>query len=101
MATRRRVLLSSAAAAASVWVPAGAHAFRIVEPSQGVRETYRTACTSSRYHEEIVEDVLRDLAERGIEIGERDVRGFLAARSCPWCGCSVAARTRPPTGSRE
>ena len=101
MATRRRFFLSSAAAALSVGLPAGAHAFRRVEPNQDVQRIYQGVCASSRYHEEIVDRVVRDLADQGIQIGEPDVRTILAVRTCPLCGCSVAARTRPPSEAGE
>lgn len=95
MESRRRFFLSSAAAALSIGAPVGAHAFRWVEPSQEVRETYQGLCSSSRYHEDVIDDVLRDLAAQGIDMGEPEVRSVLAARTCPLCGCSVAARTKP------
>jgi hypothetical protein len=34
-------------------------------------------------------------------MGERDVRQILAVRTCPLCGCSVAARTKPDAPSGE
>ena len=95
METRRRFFLSSAMTVLSVGAPTGAYAFRWVEPNQQVKDSYRSVCSSSRYHEDIIDNVLQDLAVQGIDIGESDVRNVLAARTCPLCGCSVAARTKP------
>jgi hypothetical protein len=64
-------------------------------------DAIQSACTTSRYHEDLVDNVLRDLAAQGIEMGERDVRQILAVRTCPLCGCSVAARTKPDAPSGE
>lgn len=99
MANRRRFVFTSAAVVLTLGAPAGARAFRLVEPGPDALEAIQSACTSSRYHEDLVDNVLRDLAAQGIEMGERDVRQILAVRSCPLCGCSVAARTHPPAGS--
>ena len=75
---------------------ASARAFRLVEPTPDALDALQSACTTSRYHEDLVDNVLRDLAAQGIEMGERDVRQVLAVRSCPLCGCSVTARTQMP-----
>ena len=99
MANRRRFVFTSAAVVLTLGAPAGARAFRLVEPGPDALEAIQSACTSSRYHEDLVDNVLRDLAAQGIEMGERDVRQILAVRSCPLCGCSVAARTSSPAES--
>lgn len=96
MANRRRFVFQSAAVVLTLGAPAGARAFRLVEPGPDALDAIQSACTSSRYHEDLVDNVLRDLAAQGIEMGDRDVRQILAVRSCPLCGCSVAARTHPP-----
>ena len=94
MANRRRFVVQSAAVILTLGAPAGARAFRLVEPDAEAMDALQNACTSSRYHEDIVDNVLRDLAAQGIDMGERDVRQILAVRTCPLCGCSVAARTQ-------
>lgn len=96
MANRRRFVFQSAAVVLTLGAPAGARAFRLVEPGPDALDAIQSACTSSRYHEDLVDNVLRDLAAQGIEMGDRDVRQILAVRSCPLCGCSVAGRTHPP-----
>ena len=101
MESRRKFLFSSATALVSVGAPAGAFAFRWVEPNQQVKDSYRSVCSSSRYHEDMIDDVLEELAAQGIDMGESDVRIALATRSCPLCGCSVAARTKPARPSGE
>ena len=101
MSNRRRFLVTSAAGALSLGAPVTARAFRLVEPAPEVLDAYRTGCTTSRYHEELIDDVLRDLAAQGIDMDESEVRGVLAARTCPLCGCSVAARTKPTGPSGE
>lgn len=101
MHTRRRFLLSTVGVAAAAGAPASARAFRFVEPSPKARETYRAACTSSRYHEGLVERVRDDLAAQGLDLSADELRALLASRTCPLCGCSVAARTQAPPGSRE
>jgi hypothetical protein len=101
MECRRKFLFLSATAMVSVGAPAGALAFRWVEPNQQVKDSYRSVCSSSRYHEDMIDNVLQELAAQGIDMGESDVRSALAARSCPLCGCSVAARTKPARPSSE
>ncbi len=96
MANRRRFVFQSAAVVLTLGAPVGARAFRLVEPGPDAIDAIQNACTTTRYHEDIVDNVLRDLAAQGIEMGERDVRQILAVRTCPLCGCSVAARTRSP-----
>jgi hypothetical protein len=95
MANRRRFVFQSAAVILTLGAPAGARAFRLVEPGPEAMDAIQSACTTSRYHEDLVDNVLRDLAAQGIEMGERDVRQILAVRTCPLCGCSVTARTKP------
>jgi hypothetical protein len=97
MANRRRFVYQSAAVVLTLGAPASARAFRLVEPTPDALDALQSACTTSRYHEDLVDNVLRDLAAQGIEMGERDVRQVLAVRSCPLCGCSVTARTKPGT----
>lgn len=96
MANRRRFVFQSAAVVLTLGAPAGARAFRLVEPGPDALDAIESACTTSRFHEDLVDNVLRDLAAQGIEMGEGDVRKILAVRTCPLCGCSVAARTTPP-----
>jgi hypothetical protein len=101
MENRRSFFFSSATAILSIGAPASAYAFRWVEPNQQVKDTYRNVCSSSRYHEDIIDNVLRDLAAQGIDIGESDIRSVLSARNCPLCGCSVTARTKSARPSGE
>ncbi|MBK1696583.1 hypothetical protein [Rhodovibrio salinarum] len=101
MTSRRRFFLSSAAMAIAAGVPVSASAFRRVDPTPEAQRGYQAACSSSRYHEDLIDQVVQNLEKQGMEIGESDVRNLLAARTCPWCGCSVATRTRPTPESGE
>ena len=101
MANRRRFVVQSAAVVLTLGAPAGARAFRLVEPRPDALDALQNACTSSRYHEDMIDNVLQELAAQGIDMGESDVRSALAVRSCPLCGCSVAARTKPAGPTSE
>jgi predicted naringenin-chalcone synthase len=92
MTTRRRFVVSALGAAGAAAGPAAAHAFRVVEPDAELRAAYAEACSSRFYHQDLVAEVVRQFSDQGRAVASEEVRAALAAKTCPWCGCSVALR---------
>lgn len=96
-ADRRRFVASVATVTAgAAALPASARAFSYVEPGTAVRESYANACNRRAFHDELVADVRRTLAEQGHDIGEDTVRAALETLSCPLCGCRLSAAVDAP-----
>jgi hypothetical protein len=97
----RRRLLTGLAAAPVLTTAAGARAFTIEPLDPAAAEAYRTACTARHpaYHEELVDELVAELRDRGVETDRAAVRQALSAASCPLCGCTLAALPEGPSGS--
>ncbi len=99
MANDRRTLLQLGGfALAAAFVPGRARALRVEEMDVPRQRLLIAACETRTAHQKVVEDLLRQIEGSGAS--EEQARMRVAAMSCPFCGCNLAA-IGAPIGDEE
>jgi hypothetical protein len=94
MANDRRTLLQlGGITLAAALLPGSARALRVEELDVPRQRLLMAACETRSAHEKVIADLMRQI--EGTGANEEQARGRVAAMSCPFCGCNLAAVSAP------
>ncbi|MBI3505373.1 MAG: hypothetical protein HY059_11065, partial [Proteobacteria bacterium] len=86
---RRSLLRLGGGTLAATLVPGGAWALRVEEMDVPRQRLLLSACETRTAHERVIDDLMRQIEGTGVDAGK--ARAQVAAMSCPFCGCNLAA----------